>query len=415
MKYPTAHEWRELVLGDVVDFHDHKRVPLSRIQRQGRQGVFPYYGASGIIDYINDYIYDGRYLLVAEDGENLRSRKTPIAFFASGKFWVNNHAHVVTAKPEKANDYFLMRILESSNLSPYITGAAQPKLSQENLKRIKLCLPPLPVQFKIASILSAYDDLIENNTRRIKLLEEMAQAIYREWFVNFRFPGHEKVKMVKSELGKIPEGWEISRLGDACASLTDGDWIETKDQGGQDYRLLQVSNIGIGQFVETGNYRYITKETFDRLRCQEVKPGDILISRMPKPTGRAWLVTQQPWKMITAVDVAIAKADSERLDPYFFLQLLNSPTQIAEVEKRTTGTTRPRISRSSLASLRILLPPLRLQKEFGVFAESNYQHVDYLIKKNAILRRTRDFLLPKLISGELDVSDLDIKTEAVEA
>lgn len=97
------------------------------------------------------------------------------------------------------------RCADQANISGYITGAAQPKLSQANLKRIRLRVPP-PTQRKIASILSAYDDLIENNTRRIQILEEMAQTIYREWFVNFCFPGHENVEMVKTELGMIPMG-----------------------------------------------------------------------------------------------------------------------------------------------------------------------------------------------------------------
>lgn len=202
-------------------------------------------------------------------------------------------------------------------------------------------------------------------------------------------------------------------MGNACSSITDGDWIETKDQGGQAYRLLQVSNIGIGHYVETDNYRYITEETFNRLRCQELLPGDILISRMPKPTGRAWLVTPQPWRMITAVDVAIAKIDPRKANPYFVLELLNSPEQLAQVEKRTTGTTRPRISRSSLASIPILIPPLSLQDTFGEFAEGVYQLTDSLRKRNAKIRRTRDLLLPRLMSGGLDVSDLDIPTEAI--
>ena len=93
-------------------------------------------------------------------------------------------------------------------------GTTQDNLSLDKLLSFQILTPPLDSQKKIASILSAYDDLIENNLKRIKILEEMAQMIYREWFVNFRFPGHEKVKMVKSELGMIPEGWEVKKLGD---------------------------------------------------------------------------------------------------------------------------------------------------------------------------------------------------------
>ena len=175
--------WKKTQLGDVIEIHDSRRIPLSGAQRSQRQGKYPYYGAQSIIDYIDDYIFDGKFLLIAEDGENLRSRKEPIASFACGKFWVNNHAHIVTAKPELADDYFIKACLNSANLAAYVTGAAQPKLSQGNLKQIEINLPSLPTQRKIAGILSAYDDLIENNLRRIKILEQMAQSLYREWFV----------------------------------------------------------------------------------------------------------------------------------------------------------------------------------------------------------------------------------------
>ena len=217
-----TNSWAETTLGEVIELYDHKRIPLSTQQRSQRQGEYPYYGASGIIDYIDDYIFDGRSLLISEDGANLVERKTPIAFFASGKFWVNNHAHIVRGIPGIADDYFLMSCIQSANISGYITGTAQPKLSQRNLKAIRLLLPPLPTQRKIAAVLSTYDDLIENNTRRIKILEEMASAIYREWFVEFRFPGHEQVEMVESELGLIPQGWEVKKAKEIVKRLIRG-------------------------------------------------------------------------------------------------------------------------------------------------------------------------------------------------
>ncbi|MDO9324909.1 MAG: restriction endonuclease subunit S, partial [Methanoregula sp.] len=236
---------------------------------------------------------------------------------------------------------------------------------------------------------------------------------YREWFVNFCFPGHEGVRMVESEMGLVPDGWEVKKIETLCAKISDGDWIETKDQSGMDFRLLQVSNIGVGSFIETRNYRYISKETFDRLRCQEVLPGDILLSRMPTPTGRAWLVTKQQWKMITAVDVAILKTDPSLSNVQFLINYLNSPSQLDIVEKQTTGTTRPRITRSALSNIKLIVPPLEIQNNFGNLVENMYYISEKMRTINTNLRRTRDLLLPKLISGELDVSELDIEIPAV--
>jgi len=303
---------------------------------------------------------------------------------------------------------YVYYFLKTLDLKRFNSGAGVPTLNRNHLDTLAVKIHDRPSQQKIAAILSTYDDLIENNLRRIKILEEMAQTIYREWFVKFRFPGHQKVKMVDSPSGKIPEGWTCSTIGEACQSLVDGDWIETKDQGGKDFRLLQVSNVGVGKFIETGNFRHITQSTFKRLNCTEVLPGQILISRMPKPTGRAWLVTEMPWRMITAVDVAILSANKDTLAPLLFVNILNSPEQLELVAKHSTGTTRERISRSALSKLPVMLPPRPLQEKFSDIAEPCYHQITILRRKNNNHRQTRDMLLPKLISGELDVSELDI-------
>jgi len=325
---------------------------------------------------------------------------------------------VIRAKEKRDRD-FLFYFIANHPFIQYATssssGTRMPRAKWSHLSTIGWNIPTAEDRKKIAAILSAYDDLIENNLRRIKILEKMAQTLYREWFVKFRFPGHQKVKMVNSALGKIPEGWTSSTVGEACQSLVDGDWIETKDQGGKDFRLLQVSNVGVGEFIETGNYRYITQDTFKKLNCTEVLPGQILISRMPKPTGRAWLVTEMPWRMITAVDVAILSANKDALAPLLFVNILNSPEQLELVAKHSTGTTRERISRSALSKLPVMLPPLPLQEKFSAIAEPCYRQITFLQRKNNILRQTRDLLLPKLISGELDVSELDINIPEAKA
>jgi len=300
--------------------------------------------------------------------------------------------------------YLVMSPVFKANVMNVRSGSAQPFISLMSLRSFDVDYhEDLAVQRRIADILSAYDDLIENNMRRIQILEQMAQALYQEWFVHFRFPGHAQAKLVASPMGKIPQGWEVATLTDVCKSVNDGDWIETKDQGGDEYRLLQISNVGVNELIETGNFRYITQDTFARLRCQEVLPDDILISRMPTPIGRAWLVTQMPWRMITAVDVAIVKVAPDRVDPYFLTYQLNSPNQLAACEKNATGTTRPRISKNALCSLPLVIPPMSVQKRYGEFVSVGYAMVTTLRHRSDNLRHTRDLLLPKLISGELDV------------
>ena len=204
-------------LSDLCEILDSKRKPLSAFQRAKKQGIYPYYGAQGIIDHLDDYLLDGEYLLVAEDGANLETRNQPIANIAKGKIWVNNHAHVLGSNG-KCPLNLLGFILNNMNISPYVTGCAQPKLNQENLRNIEIELPSHIDS--IASILSSLDRKIELNNKINADLEEMAQAIFKNWFVDFE--PFKDGKFVDSELGMIPEGWKVVTLDDLTSKFGTG-------------------------------------------------------------------------------------------------------------------------------------------------------------------------------------------------
>jgi type I restriction enzyme, S subunit len=294
--------------------------------------------------------------------------------------------------------YYLLAPPQQGALLAGETGATAKHVNMKDIRRLPLKgLPHFNGQRKIGQILSAYDDMIENNRRRIQLLEQAARLLYKEWFVHLRFPGHEHVKIKDG----VPEGWEKRTIADVCTAFEDGDWIESKDQSGEDFRLLQISNIGDNEFVETGNFRYITSETYRNLRCNEVLPGDILISRMPKPIGRAWYVYPQPWRMVTAVDVTIARPNPELVDPFYYLYHLNSPAHIGRCELRATGATRPRVSRKNMGDLPILTPPMLIQSNFGEVASAVNAQRYALTSQNDRLAKARDLLLPRLMNGEV--------------
>ncbi|EME7170110.1 restriction endonuclease subunit S, partial [Enterococcus faecium] len=132
-------------LNSVTENFDKIRIPLSQAERELRKGIYPYYGAQGVIDWIDDYLFSGEYLLIAEDGENLKSNKEPIAQIANGNFWVNNHAHVLKNN-EKSDLHYLYYIINRTDIRPYLTGSVQPKLNQSNLNKIELKLPELKYQ-----------------------------------------------------------------------------------------------------------------------------------------------------------------------------------------------------------------------------------------------------------------------------
>ncbi len=198
---PTG--WQTVRLGEVCVFENHKRIPLSAIERSTMQGKYPYYGASGIVDYINQYIFDGEFLLISEDGENLKTRNTPICFKAKGKFWVNNHAHILSEKDEGALTY-LQYFFKNLDISPYITGAVQPKLSKGNLEKINIIIPNREERIRLNQVLSSLDDKIENNRQMNATLEQMAQAIFQSWFVDFD-PVHASSNLTKANIPAKPK------------------------------------------------------------------------------------------------------------------------------------------------------------------------------------------------------------------
>jgi type I restriction enzyme S subunit len=370
---------------------------------------------------VNDFVETGNYRYITEETFNrLRCREVlPGHILLSrmpkpiGRAWLVSEmpwrmvtaVDVAIAVPNETlvNPRYLTYLLNAPSSLRYCeqraAGATRPRITRRALATLPLRLPPRQVQDNIADILSAYDDLIENNRLRMALLEEAARQLYREWFVRLRFPGYEHAQIANG----VPTGWRRVALADACESLEDGDWVESKDQGGEDYRLLQISNIGVNEFVETGNFRYVTEETFRRLNCREVVAGQILISRMPKPIGRAWLVTEMPWRMITAVDVAIVAPAPAIADPYFLTYFLNSPENLERCERRAVGATRPRVARRELASLPLLLPPRLLQRNFREAAEPLNQQRANVYRQNQKLGTARDLVLPRLMSGEIAV------------
>lgn len=174
-------DWEEKKLGEVADFLDSKRIPIEDSER--KHGIYPYYGASGIIDYVDDFIFDGDYVLLGEDGANIINRSTSLAFVVTGKCWINNHAHVLS--PRKNTDlFFLSECLENQNYESYNTGTAQPKLNQEVCFNILLKIPTSKEeQQKIGQFFSKYDSLISLQQKEIENLKTIKKSLLQKMFV----------------------------------------------------------------------------------------------------------------------------------------------------------------------------------------------------------------------------------------
>lgn len=180
---PIPSHWKVRRIKDVFQFHNHRRVPLSSAERGlMTQRTYDYYGASGAIDSVEDFIFEGRYILIAEDGANLLSRSKPLAFFADGKFWVNNHAHVL--RPWAGNDVYWVNLLETLDFSFAVTGSAQPKLNMQNLGRMEIPVPPVTEQDQIARFVtektSAKDKVRDQLTAQVETLNSYRKSLIHE-------------------------------------------------------------------------------------------------------------------------------------------------------------------------------------------------------------------------------------------
>ena len=343
------------------------------MQRENFKGEYPYYGAQGVIDYVAEYRCDGEYLLIAEDGENLSSRKEPIAQIAKGKFWVNNHAHIVKNN-SKSDLRYICYLLNNSDITGYVTGAAQPKLSQANLNKIVVNVPSLEVQHRIASILSAYDSLIENNTKRIRLLEKMAENLYKEWFVRFRFPGYEKAEMENG----LPKGWKIKRYED-----------ELNVKYGKGLPTDRLTDKGYPVFGSNGQIGYYTSYMYEQpqilISCRGASSGVVNISL--------------PMSFVTNNSLVCEIGDkTESVFEYLKYYFLN--TNLVQYQ---TGSAQPQITINNIVKLKMLVPLKEVQNKFAAKVMVFDKEMQNLAKQNTLLARRRDLLLPRLMSGKLEV------------
>ncbi len=407
--------WEIKRISEICEYHNNKRVPLKSIDRAKRQGSYPYYGASGIVDSIDDYIFDGTYLLISEDGENLRSRKTPIAFKATGQFWVNNHAHILAEKEEGILDY-LEYYFSCLSLTPYLTGAVQPKLSKQSLEAIEIPVPPLEDRLQINEILNSFTHKIANNKAMNQTLEKLAQRIFKSWFIDFDpvkankeglpfdglspeiqalFPS----EFEDSELGMIPKGWAAEEL----SSLININPRRTIKKGTVthhiDMKALPTSSMSI-----------------DEVGSKEFKSGtkfinhDTLLARITPclENGKTAYVNCIPGNDIAwgSTEFIVMNPKDEYLREYTYL-LARSDELRAYAIKNMTGTSgRQRVSGTLVGEFKVSKPNQAVLEAFHKVTASLFMKIATNTENSVALEKIRDRLLPKLISGQISVGEV---------
>lgn len=266
---------------------------------------------------------------------------------------------VIEAIPEKVEPRLLPFIIQNEAFFNYsIIGSAgglSPRVKWQHLANYEFELPSLDEQRVLADKLWAAYEVKESYKNLLAQTDKLLHAQFEKMFGEETNTPYEKLEKL-------------------CKTFIDGDWIESKDQSVEGVRLVQTGNVGNGEYLDKiDKAHYITESTFDRLHCTEIFAGDILISRLPDPIGRACILPEGLGKAITAVDCTIIRLNEECVLPKFFIAATNSTAYQNKVRSFITGTTRARISRGNLATIEIPVPPMKLQEEFVHIAEQSEQ------------------------------------------
>jgi len=402
-------------LGELTNIFDSLRIPVKKADR--KSGPYPYYGASGIVDHVDSYIFDGDYLLVAEDGENLRSKNLPIAFMAHDKFWVNNHAHILKGK--NGNDtIYLCYALKTADIDSYLSGSTRPKLNQGDMKRILVSCPEPEEQHVIAHILGSLDDKIKLNHSMNKTLEAMARAIFKSWFVDFD-PVHAKAEgrptglpddiaalfpdsFEESKMGKTPKGWKVKRLnqiadffnGLACQKYP-------PKEGEKSLPVIKIRELRQGITENTD------KAASDVPGSYIVEDGDVLFSWSGSLLLDIWTQGRG------VLNQHIFKVTSENYPKWLCYYWTNYHLTEFQRIAADKATTMGHIKRKHLNDANCCVADKKIIRK----ADEQIAPLFMLRIQNELeakqLASLRDTLLPKLISGELRVPDAEKLVEKV--
>lgn len=311
-------------------------------------------------------------------------------------------AGLVALRKETDTDfikYFLMSPQGRAALFAQMTGSVQIVINLHNLRTVRVPLPPLPIQRRIAGILSAYDELIENSQRRIRILETMARALYREWFIHFRYPGHESVPRVPSPLGEIPEGWEVKAFTEVADVLSGGTpKTDVAEYWNGDIPFFTPRDAPDCFYVQDTD-KHVTELGLSKCASQLYPPDTVFITA--RGTVGKVALSSVPMAMNQSCYALRGKGDISQRS--LFLLTLQ---QVDYLKTNTGGATFDTIVVDTFRRMQIVMPPRSTIAEFAGQVNAMFQEVDTLQRQIQTLRRTRDLLLPRLLSGQISVETI---------
>ena len=349
--------------------------------------------------------------LVPEEGDLILAREAPVGDVIrvpkDPRVCLGQRTVLIRPDPECVDPrflhYWLLGPTAQAVMHARAAGATVPHLNVEDIRALDVSVLPVDLDFQrnAGSILGAIDDLIENNRRRIALLERLAQAIYREWFVHFRYPGHEDDELVHSPLGRIPAGWEVMKLGTVVE--TQYGFTDSATQSPEGPRFLRVTDINKRSYISWPDVPYCSQGVPDKFLLHE---GDVVIARMADP-GKIGIVERDVSAVFASYLVRLRPTASWLRAYYLYFAVAGAAYQ-EFVLGASTGTTRESISAKVMEDGLIVKPTVDILDAFVEAVVPMRRALTALAQEAERLAGIRDLLLPKLVTGAIDVSHLDL-------
>jgi type I restriction enzyme S subunit len=389
---PLPEEWEVVRLGEVVEIYDNKRVPLSENVRKNMKGIYPYCGANGIIDYINDYIFDGEYVLVAEDGGRYGKFENT-AYIMNGKFWVNNHAHILQAKDGISINKFILYWFIYADISQYVAGTTRQKLTLSVLRSIPFPLPPLEEQKAIAGILSTVQSAIEKTEKVINALKNLKKSMMKHLFTYGPVAEEEaeKVELKETEIGFIPKHWEVVRVGDVVKII----------KGKKPKTLNESPSKNSLPYLTAEYFRYGVPKQFVDIEVEKdlpvCKKEDVVLIWDGSKAGQVFTGLEGVLAS-TMVKIIPTISNLDKLYLYCFLA-----TKFDYLNSQTTGSTIPHVNKTVFFNLPLPLPPLEEQQKIAQILQSIDQRIEKEEKYKNALQNLFKSLLHNLMTGKIRV------------
>lgn len=335
--------WSEVSLGEICEFRYGKSLP----NRNRKGGAFPVYGSNGVVGQHNEALTSGPTIIIGRKGSLGEIN------FSQSSCWPIDTTYYIDGSATDTDIRWLSYRIADLGLTKLNRAAAIPGLNREDAYRKRLLLPPLSEQRRAAEALDRAEELRAKRRAAFGRLDLLRGALFLDMF---------------GDPAMNQKGWPQSELGTFLADadvFVDGDWVESKDQDPNgEIRLIQLADVGDAQYLDHST-RFLTKQTALRLKCTALKVGDVLVARMPDPLGRACIFPGDAKESVTVVDVCVIRPANTGPDPIWLMSALNTSGFRGLIARQATGTTRERISRGNLSRLRMITPPIELQRVFS--------------------------------------------------